>query len=233
MLTLLTFKPALGVRSPSPFTMKADGLLAMSGLAYQRKFGDVRKAPKGKYPVLVDGDRIIPDSSHIQRYLENEKGIVFNRGLDAHQLATALAVQRMLENHLYFISTYFRWIENPDLTREALFADVPSLLRRPIFGLVQGTVKKALHLHGIGRHSPEEILAFGTQDIDAVATLLGDRDYFFGSAATAIDACIFGFVEGIINATIDTPLQRHARNHANLVSFCDRFRARYFDGNAS
>jgi glutathione S-transferase len=233
MLTLLTFKPALGVRSPSPFTMKADALLAMSGLAYQRKFGDVRKAPKGKYPVLVDGDRTIPDSSHIQRYLETEKGIEFNKGLDAQQMAIALAVQRMLENHLYFVSTHFRWIENPDLTREALFADVPSLLRRPIFGLVQGKVKKALDLHGIGRHSPEEILAFGTQDIDTVATLLGDKAYFFGSHATAIDACIFGFLEGIINGTIDTPLKRHARSHANLVSFCDRFRARYFDNNTA
>jgi glutathione S-transferase len=232
MLILLTFKPALGVRSPSPFTLKADGLLAMSGLPYERKFGDVRKAPKGKYPVLVDGDRVIPDSSHIQHYLEREKGIDFNAGLSDAQRATALAVQRMLENHLYFISTYFRWIENPDITREALFADVPGLLRKPVFAMLQGRVRKTLHLHGIGRHSPEQMLEFGKEDMAAIATLIGDKDWFFGDEPKAIDACIFGFLEGILNAAIDTPLQRAGRSHTNLVAFCDRFRARYFGGKA-
>jgi glutathione S-transferase len=232
MLILLTFKPALGVRSPSPFTLKADGLLAMSGLPYERKFGDVRKAPKGKYPVLVDGDRIIPDSSHIQHYLEREKGIDFDAGLNEAQRATALAVRRMLENHLYFISTYFRWIENPDITREALFADIPGLLRKPVFAMLQGRVRKTLHLHGIGRHSPDQMLEFGKEDMAAVAALLGEKDWFFGDDPKAIDACIFGFLEGILNATLDTPLQRAGRGHANLVAFCDRFRKRYFGGKA-
>jgi glutathione S-transferase len=231
MLILLTFKPSLGVRSPSPFTLKADGLLAMSGLPYERKYGDVRRAPKGKYPVLVDGDRIVPDSSHIQDYLEREKGIDFDAGLNQEQRATALAIRRMLENHLYFISTYFRWIENPDVTREALFADVPGLLRRPVFSMLQGRVRKTLHLHGIGRHTPAEMLSFGKEDMAAVAALLGDKNWFFGNEPKSVDACIFGFLEGILNATIDTPLQRAGRSHANLVAFCDRFRNRYFAEN--
>ncbi len=81
MLTLITFKPGLGVSSPSPFAVKADALLAMSGLDYEKEFGDVRKAPRGKFPVLKDGERLIPDTGHIQAYLETEKGVDFDSHL--------------------------------------------------------------------------------------------------------------------------------------------------------
>lgn len=47
MLTLHTFGPAAGVKSPSPFGLKAEALLAMSGLDFKASRGNPLKSPKG------------------------------------------------------------------------------------------------------------------------------------------------------------------------------------------
>jgi glutathione S-transferase len=72
------------------------------------------------------------------------------------------------------------------------------------------------------------MLEFGKEDMAAVSALLDDKKWLFGDEPKSVDACIFGFLEGILHATLDTPLQRAGRSHANLVAFCDRFRNRYF-----
>ena len=64
MNTLLTFKPALGTDCPSPFGIKAEALLVMSKLPFNKEFGDILKAPRKKLPVLKAGSDLIPDSAH-------------------------------------------------------------------------------------------------------------------------------------------------------------------------
>ncbi len=56
MLKLMTYKPAFGEPSASPFCTKAICLLNMSGLDWKPEYtSDPRKAPMAKLPVLRDG----------------------------------------------------------------------------------------------------------------------------------------------------------------------------------
>ncbi len=228
MLILKSFSPALGVRCPSPFGLKADALLAMSGLEYKIVAGDVRKAPKGKLPVLIDGNTKIPDTSTIQAYLETTFNIDFDGSLSLEQKAIARCIQRMVENHLYFAGIHFRWIENPDTVRDAFFSAIPSLIRKPLFNMILKKIKRDNEGHGIGRHSPAEILNFAKQDFLALSTLLDDKNFMFGERATSIDACVYGALEGVINVEIESEFKAAARAHENLVAYCDRFRGKYF-----
>ena len=230
MLTLLTFKPCLGVTSPSPFAVKADALLAMSGLAYEKEFGDVRKAPKGKFPVLKDDERLIPDTSHIQAYLETEKGIDFDDHLSPEQLATATAFRRLNEHHFYFINAYFRWTDHGDSVRDTYFADVPKLMRGLIFKMVRRELFKSLHLQGLGRHTRDELIEFGRQDVEAIATHLGSNDYFFGKKPSSIDASLYGALHNLIDCEHDGPIKDFCEKHQNLVDYCTRFKAEIFSG---
>lgn len=230
MLKLITFKPCLGVRAPSPFALKADALLAMSGLPYERVFGDLRKAPRGKLPVLDDNGKLIPDSGLIQRYLETEKGIDFDGGLTKEQLASATAIRGMLEYHFYFIAANFRWGDHPEAIQEAFFDLVPKPLRRIVFKGVDRTRSKTMYLQGTGRYTRDELIASGTADIDAMAILLGNKPYLFGDRPTSIDASLFGALENVITFEVDTPLKQAAIQHDNLVAYCDRFRGEFFDG---
>lgn len=228
MLILKSIPSALGLRCASAFGLKAEALLAMSGLEYKVVNGDFRKAPKGKLPVLIDGDQEIPDSSMIQKHLENVHNIDFDGVLNDEQKAIGKTIQRMVENHLYFAGIHFRWMENPDIVRDAFFKSIPALLRKFIFNMILKKVKLANHGHGIGRHSPDEILAFAVEDFDALSVLLGDKKYMFGDKPTSIDATVYGALEGAINVSIDSKFRDAARGFDNLVAYCERFRGEVF-----
>lgn len=228
MLTLISFAPALDLRCPSPFGLKADALLAMSGLEYKVKTGDVRKAPKGKLPMLIDQGKNIPDSSMIKKHLKDAHGIDFDSDLSAQQKANAKAIQRMVENHLYFANVHFRWVENPDAVRDAFFKGIPAIMRKFVFKLILKKIKRDNEGHGIGRHTPDEILTFAMEDIDALSVLLGDQSYIFGDKPTSIDATVYGALEGVLNSSLPSKLKDSARKYSNLVEYCDRFRSEVF-----
>jgi len=228
MLILRSFGPAINVRCPSTFGLKADALLAMSGLEYKVIPGNIRKAPMGKLPVLIDGEKIIADTSLIRKHLESTYNINFDGALSAEQRASAKSIQRMVENHLYFAMIHFRWIENPERVRDTLFKDIPSLPRKFIFKMVLKKVRQAQEGHGIGKHDRSDILAFAMEDLEALSVLLGTKSYIFGKKPTSIDASVFGALENIINSTETSDLQDGGRGFENLVEYCDRFRGEVF-----
>jgi glutathione S-transferase len=91
LLTLLTFKQALGVLSLSSFCLESDALLAMSGQPYRRRPANPMKTPRGKLPVLVDGDAMICDSEGFARHLREAHGFDSDAGLSRPELAEAEA----------------------------------------------------------------------------------------------------------------------------------------------
>ena len=228
MLTLLTFNPALGTHTPSPFTMKADALLAMSGLPYNREYGDLRKMPRNKLPVLRAGTTLIPDSAHIQSYLETEHGILFDDVLSAGDRSTAAAFRAMIEHHLYFLAMHFRWMEHGDAIKQAFFGQVPAILRGFIFDRVLKDVKKTLYLQGLGRHTRDELIEFQCRDLQALAIQLGDKPYLLGDRPTSVDASAYGLLHNLIDCELDTPGKSEAGRHENIFAYCDRFRQAVF-----
>ena len=129
MLTLRTFKPFRGTMAASSFALKADALLAMSGLPYEREYSMPQKQPMGKLPVLLDGEKVIPDSALIQRHLETAHGIDFDGTLTEHDKAQATALRRLVEDHLYFLGGHYRWTQHPDIIKDEFFAEAPALIR--------------------------------------------------------------------------------------------------------
>lgn len=227
MLSLIVFPPAMGLKSPSPFSMKAIALMQMSGLEYKIKPGDPRKTPKKKLPVLIDGDKQIPDSAHIQAYLENEKGIEFDKDLSIEQLAIAQSFRGLCEDRLYWVGVFIRWVENADYAKQEFFGAVPSLMRGFVFNMVQKQVRASLHGQGMGRHTANEIHAFGIADTKAIADYLGDKDFFFGDAPSSIDAAIFAAITNALVPPMDSPLKAATSSHTNLVAYHGRFIERF------
>ncbi|MEM9105604.1 MAG: glutathione S-transferase family protein [Pseudomonadota bacterium] len=224
MNTLLTFKPALGTDCPSPFGVKAEALLVMSKLPFEKEFGDLLKAPRKKFPVLRNGSDLIPDSAHIQAHLENVHGIDLDAGLDPHQRATATSFRRLIEHHLYFLNMYFRWYEHGEAIKQAFFHDAPALIRGVIFRKVQKNVFNLLHLQGLGRHTRPELIEFARQDLQAISEQLADKPYLLGETASSIDASLYGALHNIIDCDLETPVKGLALAHQNLVDYCARFR---------
>lgn len=228
MLILETFRPAFGIRCPSPPCLKTEALLALSGVEYELKYGDVTKAPRGKFPVLHDGETVIPDSANIHSHLVKHYGFDIDADLSEQERAVSHAFQQMLEKHQYFISAYLRWRDNAELVRNGLLGDVPAFIRPIIFVIVRKKVLKTSYLQGTSRHTDEELVSMVRANLTAIDSMIGDKTWFFGEKIHSIDAVMFGQLEEIFFAEIPTPTRIMAAEFPKLTDYVVRFRKEVF-----
>ena len=156
MITLHTFGPNFGLPDPSPFVTKAELLLKMSGQPYRTDTEGFGKAPKGKLPYIKDDGTPIADSTFIRWHLEKKYQIDFDRGLSAEQRAIAWAFEKMAEDHLYWALVHARWMDDANFAKGPMvfFRKIPAPVRPIMVVMIRRQVRKALHAHGMGRHSP-------------------------------------------------------------------------------
>jgi glutathione S-transferase len=230
MITLYTFGPALGLPDISPFVTKVEVLLKLAGLPYETNRKGFRKAPKGKLPYIDDDGVCVADSTFIRWHLEKKYGIDFDSKLSDVERAIAWSVEKMLEDHLYWAALHARWCDDANFANgpALFFRSIPWPLRAAIAGVVRRKVAANIRVHGIGRHSSEEMVALASKDIDVLATLLGNRPYLMGDAPCATDATAFAFVAGLLCPHFDTPLRKAAERHANLVAYSTRMMRAFY-----
>lgn len=231
-LRLFAFGTGWGIPfdTSAPFPLKLAAWLRMAEIPFEFVVAnDPSKGPKGKSPWIEYGDVRMGDSALIIEHLAERYGIDLDSHLNAQQRALAMAVQRMLEDHYHqcFEHQLFFGVGSDErLTEFASSMPIPIRWLAPT--VIRRAFRKQLHARGMGRHSQEIIIAQGKADLDALAELLGDKQYFFGDRPSSIDACIFGFLGVSVYVTGDNPLYRHAASHENLVRYCQRMRASYF-----
>lgn len=230
MITLHTFGPAFGLPDASPFVTKADILLNMSQLPYVKVVGNLQKAPKGKLPLIDDSGTIIPDSSFIRLHLEKQYGIDFDKGLTREQRGQAWAIDKMLEDHLYWAAVSERWLDdaNFDAGPRMFFKSAPAPLRPLIIAMVRRKVKKSLHAQGLGRHSRADMIRLASRAISALSDALGDKPFLMGSAPCGADATATAFVIACLCPVFTTQLRTDMESHANLVAYAARMTALYY-----
>ncbi len=229
-LTLYGFGPGFGLPDPSPFVTKAELLLKLSGLPYRMAVGSRGQAPKGKLPYLRDGDVLIGDSTFIRRHLEQRHGIDFERGLSAEQRGIAWAIEKLCDDHLYWLLVQLRWLDDDNFARgpAGFFKSVPAPIRPVIQAVIRRSVRRTLHGQGLGRHSADERAALAETGFAAIAAVLGDKPYLMGDQPCGADATVFAFVAGALCPLFEGSLRRAAQAQPALVAYRDRLMAQYF-----
>lgn len=229
MMKLHVFGAGLGLADPSPFCAKAIMLFKIAGLDVESVRADVRKTPKQKLPVLEDNGQTIPDSTFIRLHLEQNHGIDFDRALTEEQKAVAWALEKMCEDHLYWIAMHERWIDDTNFKNgPALFFDaLPAPVRPVIRSMVRRQIRKSLHAHGMGRHSNEEMDILGRRAISSIATIMGSQQYLMGSEPCGADATIYAFLSAGYCPIFNSRLRDAIGEHANLTAYVDRMTRQY------
>jgi len=230
MITLYGFGPGFGLPDPSPFVMKTDIQLKMSGLPYRFERGGPQSGPKGKIPYVQDGDVRIGDSTFIRDHIEDVYGIDLDAGLTPDQRARGWAIERMLEDHLYFALIHVRWMNDDNFAKgPAHFFDaLPDEIRDQTRSEARERLRANLHGQGLGRHSDEEIAYLGARTLFALSGILGEKTYFLGEEASSVDATAFAMIAGVITPYFDSKLRDAALRCTNLVAYSERMMRRFY-----
>ncbi len=233
MISLYTFGANFGLPDSSPFVHKAMALLKIAQLPHEIQVvspKDLGKAPKGKLPYIEDAGEIVADSAFIRWHIEQKYGYDFDRGLSKTEKATAWALEKMLEDNLYWLMVDVRWLDDANFAKGPahFFDGLPPIVRNLVRLMVRSKQRKTLNAHGIGRHTAAEKLAIAKQDIASVAALLDDKPYLFGNEPCGADASAYAFMAGVLCPHFESPIRDSAESHANLVPYVHRMKTRYF-----
>jgi len=231
MIKLYKFAPCWNLPSASPFCVKLETYLRIANIPYEAVIlSDPRKAPKGKLPFIEDKGKKIADSSLIIEYIKQTYGDKVDAHLTHEQKSVALAFQRMVEEHLYWVLVYNRWVDADGWasTKDTYFSFMPKLIRKIVPELIRKSMIKAVNNQGLGRHRKEEIYQMGCDDIKAIAEFLGNKNYFFNDKASSLDAIVYAFIASILYAPIDSPIKNYIKNSPHLLLFCENIKSQYY-----
>ncbi|MGB8700861.1 MAG: Tom37 metaxin N-terminal-like domain-containing protein, partial [Thermosynechococcaceae cyanobacterium] len=183
MITLYQFEPAWGLPNASPFCLKLETYLRMAKLPFECVYdADLQKAPKGKMPYISDKGKIIADSNFIIAYLKETYGDPLDAHLSRSERAVMVAMQRLIEENLYWAGVYSRWQvpQNWPVTKAAFFDGFPPVLRWIIPIIARKQTLKNLDGQGMGKHSESEVYTIGKTDLTALSDFLDDKPFFMG-----------------------------------------------------
>lgn len=202
----------------------------MADIPYAVALGDPREAPKGKVPWIADDDGVLGDSALIIEHLKTTHGDPLDGRLTPRQHALGHAIRKLVEESLYFVSSWSKWAEDEgfEIYSAELFAGMPKEALAYVPDMVRKRAIEKLAAQGIGRHSRDEIHAIGEQDVTAFGELLGTGPFLFGDQPTSYDASAFGVIGNLKDGPFPSPVRDRIRNTPNIADYIDRIRQQYF-----
>lgn len=224
VITLITYAAEFGTRSSSPFCIKAEYLLNMAGVPWQRQDeNDPRKWPKGKLPAITVESEIIGESDGIRKYLEMQ-GVGFYPGLSEIEKADAHAFARMAEEHMYFHLVIDRWGDDAvwPTIRDVYFKAIPKLPRLFVTRRLRAILMKGMVVQGLGRLSPAERMERLEPDLKAITSRLSQGQYLFGDRPCAADASVASILIAMRATPVKTDLSRRIASDQLLSDYIDR-----------
>ena len=231
MIELHQLARTWGIPTLSHFCVKIETFLRMTKQPYQVVDSLPLKGPRGKLPFIVDKGKKVSDSRLIVNYLKSTYGDTLDAHLSPTEISIAKAFQRLLEEHLYWISMMSRWNyteANWQTNKKAIFSVLPPVARDLAALVYRRRINSQILGHGIGRLSSQEAFDLGKEDIDALADFLADKPYFMGDKPTSLDASAYGILVNTLGCPIESPIKDHALTKKNLVDYCQRMQAEFF-----
>ncbi|RIA88955.1 hypothetical protein C1645_773609 [Glomus cerebriforme] len=181
-------------------------------------------SPSGKLPFLMlSTDDVLVDDAiekHVYDSYSENLGSLTNE-----QEANSQAYIAFADNKLRNALLYYLWCEpaNELMTHKKYVGHYAKPLDKVLFHKYKNLAVKEL-LTRKPVLDKEEIYQEADEALQAISTVLGDTDYFFGSRLpTIIDAVIFSYIHVILNI----PLRR-VKVPPNLLKYSERIYNDYF-----
>lgn len=213
--------------SYSPFCLKVHRALRANGLAYERRAAGRPDAwrqfnPTGQVPVLLVGDRAIPDSTAILQEIERITGASI-AGSTAAERAESWLYEELADTSLNGFLVASRWADerNWPSVRAAYFHEMPALVRAIVPNRLRANVVKSLVARDVWRAGADACWSRFRVLLDQLDRRAPTKGYWVGDALTAADFALFGQLHSL--RTELTPWQREQlAERAALNAYLDR-----------
>ncbi|VDK44531.1 unnamed protein product [Cylicostephanus goldi] len=178
------------------------------------------RSKEGTLPFIEYEGVEYPDSSFIIRFIMDIK---LEDHLHDEQKALSRAFEEMAHDSLAKSHQIFR-LENVSqfLHRKFALACFPIFFychRRP------SQVSSMLSWSAMGKHSREEQINIGSDDLRSISKFLGTKHYFTGFKPTRIDATLFAFLAQIVYAPYENDHLNVIKNECpNLIEYVERIK---------
>lgn len=221
---LVHFGRALGRPDGSPFCVKAEAYLRLHGVSYETVRGLPMKGPRGQLPVMYHGGEVVAGSQEIVDYLRAQSDHV-DGWLDPAQETSAYHLVKSVEEHLYFLLLYQRWLipENFRVVQQVFFHDLHPLLRFLVSRFARRSARQRTIAQGLGRYSAAEIDRMTYLGLEMLSRSLGSKPFFMGDMPCWVDCSMFGFITNLMIPEFTKGAARWVRDFQNLVDYELRF----------
>ncbi|XP_013782322.1 failed axon connections-like [Limulus polyphemus] len=222
--------------SLSPFCLKVETWLRMTGLKYENVDHRLKfKSKKGQLPFVELNGVEIADSDIIISELSKQFDKDLDEDLTVDQKNISHAFNSMLNNHTSWVMRWWRYshpgqfLKTAQLdVKQAVNSALPKSIIQFFFKMsFRSNIKKAVG-HGLGRHSREEILQFGKDDLKVLSEYLQDKPFFFGNEPHLLDCVAFSHLCQFYFVSFGDMKEYMDSDCANLVSFLERMKERYW-----
>lgn len=226
--------------SLSPFCLKVETWLRLNDIKYENMdHKSKHKSSKGQLPFVELNGEEIADSAVILAKLSQHFGVDPDAQLTKEEKNLSHALSSMIENHIFWIFTYWR-SKNPDGLIKGAKLNLQNVLNSKFPKMVLNVVFKLTYIRsagrkvkaqGLGVHSGEEILEFGKQDLSVLEESLGGKQFFFGDKPSNLDIIAFANLSQIayIDKSVDYELRDWmAENCPGLMALLTRVKERCY-----
>ncbi|WP_019614829.1 glutathione S-transferase family protein [Psychromonas ossibalaenae] len=214
----------------SPFCAKLELFLTYFKIPFKIEAALPMHGPHKKIPFVEYQGETLGDSELIlQRLIKDYK---IEQGLTDMQISQGIAWQAMLEQHLYWIMVYNRWVPEQSwkILENAFFSQLRQPLRAIIARQSRKLAKKNLYAQGIGRFNLEQLLELAEQDLKALNVHLADNAFICGEVFSHFDLFAYALIKNINSCEINTPLSELSRQFKELCRYQQRVEAQLAPG---
>jgi glutathione S-transferase len=226
-IQLYQFAPLGDQESASPFCVKVRNAMRYKRIAFETINASspiqVRKLnPRGKLPVMIDGEVKLADSSDMIRHLETRHPEPRLYPQDPRTCAMALMLEDWADESLYWHVVYERWQISEQFAKvaEIFFEPVPALVRPMIKLAVARQIRRQLRAQGFGRLGVDEQREKFRAALDWLESMV-DGQFLCGAELSIADVAVAAQV-GALNIPFTPVAEAEIHAHAKVMHWLER-----------
>ncbi|XP_078325127.1 failed axon connections homolog [Crassostrea virginica] len=217
-----------GPHAPSltPFALKLETYLRMAKVPFMNEFdSSTNRSSKGKMTWIEYNGEEIADSEFCMQYVNRKFNVDLDKDFSEEDQAAARAIQRMVDEHLYWTVALYRWVYD---LQHGIDVSTQLKIPWPFVRLLGNMVKKQSYGQGVGRHSEAEVHQVMEEDLQALSKFLGKKKFLLGERACSADCSVFGMLGQLHWHSYGSEAAKIYKKYPNLGDYCERMKEEFW-----